>query len=76
MGQFIQGVHHVVDCENLYEDVIDMYHEGDIVEDYPLVVKYKGEKAIDDRDGQRDMFSAFWGDACARLFEGAKNSFR
>ena len=39
-------MHHVVDRENLYEDVIDMYREGDIVEDYPLVVKYKGEKAM------------------------------
>ena len=65
-------MHHVVDRENLYEDVIDMYREGDIVENYPLVVKYKGEKAIDDGGIQQDMFSAFWSDACARLFEGAK----
>ena len=41
-------MHHVVDRENLYEDVIDMYREDDIVEDYPVVVKYKGEKPTDD----------------------------
>ena len=65
-------MHHVVNRENLYEDVIDMYREGDIVENYPLVVKYKGEKAIDDGGVQRDVFSAFWSNAYARLFEGSK----
>ena len=52
-------MHHVVDRENWYEDVIDMYREGDIVEYYPLVVKYKGKKAIDDGGVQRDIFPHF-----------------
>ncbi len=58
-GQFVPGIERVVDRDNLYEDVIDMYGEGEVVQDYPLVVKYRGEKAIDYGGVQRDLFSAF-----------------
>ena len=49
-----------------------MYHEGEVVQDYPLHIKYQGEKAIDYGGVQRDLFSAFWSDTYSRLFEGAK----
>ena len=69
---FVPGLERIVDRENLYNDVLSMYKEGDIVCEYPLFVKYKGENALDDGGVQRDMFSAFWGDAYINLFEGAK----
>ncbi len=39
------GPTRIVDRNNIYEDVIDMYSEGEIVGEYPLVIKYKGEQA-------------------------------
>ena len=36
------------------------------------MIKYEGEKAVDQGGVQRDMFSAFWAEAYSRLFEGAK----
>ena len=70
--QFVPGLQRTIDRANVYEDVIDMYREGDIVGEYPLCIKYNGEDAVDQGGVQRDMFSAFWADAYAKLFEGAK----
>ena len=72
MTGFVPGLPHIVDRENLYEDVLDMHREGGVVGEYPLSVKYKGENAVDDGGVQRDVFSAFWVEAYIHLFEGAK----
>ncbi len=55
---FMLGPTQIVDRNNIYEDVIDMYSEGEIVGEYPLVIKYKGEQAVDQGGVQRNMFSA------------------
>ncbi len=39
---FMLGPTRIVDRNNIYEDVIDMYSEGEIVGEYPLVIKYVG----------------------------------
>ena len=49
-----------------------MYREGDVVGEYPLFIKYKGEQAVDQGGVQRDMLSAFWAETYTHLFEGAK----
>ena len=68
----VSGPKRTIDRANLYEDVLDVYREGDIVQEYPLFIKYEGEKAVDEGGVQRDMLSAFWAEAYTRLFEGAK----
>jgi hypothetical protein len=66
-----KGEVHTIDRDNIYEDVLDIYRSGEIVGEYPIEIKYTAERAIDDGGVQRDMFSAFWEEAYAKLFEGS-----
>ena len=68
----MSGLRHVIDRTNLYEDVVDMYREGEIVGEYPLYTKFQGEQAVDEGGVQRDMLSAFWAEVYTRFLEGAK----
>lgn len=45
--QFVPGPEHNIDQANVYEDVITLYYEGNVMSEYPLFIKYKGENAID-----------------------------
>ena len=62
---------HTVYRDNLYEDVVDLYREGDIVREYPFKIEFFGELGVDYGGLQRDMFTGFWGKAYSILFEGA-----
>ena len=55
----VVGIVRHIDRSNLFEDVIDMYREGEIVGEYPIFVEYKGEKGYDDGGVRRDMFTGF-----------------
>jgi len=48
-----------------------MYHTGDVVAEYPIMIKHRNEQAIDDGGVQRDMYSAFREEAFSKHFEGA-----
>ncbi len=63
-------IEHLIERTNVYEDVIDLYREGDIVGEYPIFISFRGELGVDDGGVQRDMFSAFWEQAFDKLFEG------
>lgn len=39
--KFVPGLERTVDRDNLFEDVIDTYREGDIVGEYPIFITYK-----------------------------------
>ena len=67
----IPGNFRTIERSNVYEDVIDVYREGDIVGEYPIYIEFKGEMAVDEGGVQREMFSAFWEKAYSTLFEGA-----
>ena len=67
----VKGLPHKVDRSNIYEDVLDLYREGSIVGEHPILIKYVGEKGVDEGGVQRDMFSAFWEQAYSTLFEGS-----
>ena len=41
-------IEHIIVKNNVCKDVIDMYHEGDVVGEYPLFIKFKNEKAFDE----------------------------
>ena len=62
---------HVINRENLYSEVLDLYRAGRIVEECPMFIKFKDEAAIDAGGVQRDMLSGFWEEAYKKLFEGS-----
>lgn len=67
----VAGVEHTIDRTNLYEDVIDLYREGDVVGECPIKIEFLDELAVDHGGVQRDMYAAFWEKAYVSLFEGA-----
>jgi hypothetical protein len=67
----LKGSTRVIDRDNIYEDVIDMYRSGDIVGECPIHIEFSGEQARDYGGVQRDMFSALWEDVYSKFFEGA-----
>ena len=68
----VTGPKRTIDRTNVYEDVLDLYKEGEVVGEYPVFIKFVGEQAVDQGGVQRDMLSAFWAEAYTHLFEGAK----
>lgn len=68
-----KGEQRIVDRNNVFEDVLDMYRIGEVLGECPIKIKYGGEQAIDDGGVQRDMYSAFWEEAYSKFFDGATN---
>ena len=71
VNQCSSGDEHTIDCNNVYEDVIDLYRQGEIVGEYPIMIEFLDEIGIDHGGLRRDMFSSFWEKVYAVLFEGA-----
>ena len=61
---------HVVDRESIFSSEVERYHVNTTVNEFPLHVHFKGEKAIDVGDVFHDMLSAFWDEAYCTLFDG------
>lgn len=55
------GFPHLIRRDGVFEDVIDLYKDKrkEIFMEYPLRIKFVGEKAVDTGGVCRDMFSAF-----------------
>ena len=67
---WLYGSEHTVDRGSLYDDVLKLYKEGNITNEYPIYIRFKGEIAVDVGGVQRDMLSGFWETAYKKLFEG------
>ena len=67
----IPGRLHVIDRTKVYEEVINLYQNDEVLTEFPIYIKFKGEIAVDQGGVHRDMYSAFWEEAYALLFEGA-----
>ena len=67
------GLPHHIRRDAIFEDVIALYKDNgnEILEEYPLRIKFVGEKAVDTGGVCRDMFSAFWDRAYEMAFDGA-----
>ena len=63
---------HVLRRKHLFKDVLDLYRceDSDMATEYPLHVKFEGERAVDHGGVSRDMLSAFWELAYKQLFDG------
>lgn len=66
----IIGLLHVVDRESIFSSVVELYSVNTTVNEFPLRVHFKGEKAIHVGGVFRDMLSAFWDEAYCTLFDG------
>ena len=64
------GLPHLVRREDVYEDVISLYENKDIFMEYPLYIKFIGERAVDTGGVCRDLFSAYWEKANEKCFDG------
>ena len=50
---------------------VNPYKQGEIGKEFPLSVRFKNEKGIDERGLSRDMLAGFWIEAYSHYFEGA-----
>lgn len=66
-----EGGEHIISRNNVYNDVISLYREDEIIGEYPITISFIGELAVDLGGVQRDMFSSFWNEAYLKLFEGS-----
>ena len=62
---------HSVTRSTLFEDVLKLYKEDSIAVEYPMYIKFVGEKAEDCGGVSRDMISGFWEVAYRKLFDGS-----
>ena len=62
---------HTVQRCTLYDNIIKLYQSGEIIKESPIFIAYDSELAVDEGGVTRDMYSAFWGEAYSRLFDGA-----
>ncbi len=56
---------------NMYEDVLLLFQNEEVMDYYPLRIAFVGEKAIDLGGVCRDMISGFWEEAYRRHFGGS-----
>ena len=67
----IEGDKTVVTRSNIYSDVLTLYQCG-FAQQYPIIVEFKGEKAVDCGGVSKEMYSSFWEQAYLKLFDGDK----
>ena len=67
----VPGLTHTVRCSHILEDVLSLYENENICQQYPIDIEFESEEALDHGGVQREMFSAFWEQAYLQLFEGA-----
>ena len=60
-----------VNRATLFEDIIELYGDDTIAVEYPMSIKFVGEKAIDCGGVSRDMISGFWEMAYRNIFDGS-----
>ena len=66
-----QGEKHIINRCKIFEDVIKLYEEGEIIREFPTFIQFKDEAAIDAGGVTREMYSAFWQSAYSLLCDGA-----
>ena len=50
---------HLIHRNTVYDDVINMYRNADVLQEHPFNVEFQGEKAIDFGGVARDVFNFF-----------------
>ena len=66
-----QSALHTVKRDDIFNDVIELYNSNtSIVKEFPMHVKFDGERAIDAGGVARDMLSMFWEKTYMKIFDG------
>ena len=55
---------------NIYEDLMALFENEDVLNEYPLCISFTNEMGIDAGGICRDLFSAFWEIVYKKFFEG------
>lgn len=63
---------HSVYRNNIHSSVIQLFSQRGVDEEFPLRIKFEGERGIDVGGVYRDMLSVFWNDAYHELFDGGR----
>lgn len=62
---------HTIEREDIYNSVLMLYRNDEIVNEYPFRIAFEGERAVDFGGVTRDMFSGFFEAMYHNLFDGA-----
>ena len=67
-----EGSSYEVERTNVYSSVMALFamNRDAILQEYPLIISFKEEMAIDVGGVSRDMFSAFYGTVCSKFCDG------
>ena len=67
-----EGLSHEVERANVYSSVMTLFtmNQDVILQEYPLMICFKGERAIDEGGVSRDLFSAFYDALYAKYCDG------
>lgn len=67
------GLDHEVCRASVFDDLLSLYKKCEsLPQEYPLEMKFTAERAVDLGGVSRDVMTAFWQDACEKLFDGNK----
>ena len=68
----VEGSCYKVDRANIYSSVMTFFatNRTFILQEYPLIIRFKGERAVDVGGVSRDMFSAFYESVCSQYCDG------
>jgi len=60
----------MINRNDVYQDVLQLFDSDQVMREYPLRIMFKGELAVDTGGVCRDMFSAFWEVAYTNCCDG------
>lgn len=62
---------HPIQRSSIFKDVMELYkNDSCVVLEYPLEIRFTGEKGVDQGGLSRDLFSGFWEQAYSVCFDG------
>ena len=61
---------HTVDRDTIFSSVIAVFQTTGVEDEFPLRIKFKGERGVDIGGVYRDMVSLFWKAAFEKVFDG------
>jgi len=65
------GSHHTIDHENVFQDVMALFAQDEVLDECSLRIKFATEMGYDCGGVCRGMFSAYWNEAYQQFFDGS-----
>ena len=61
----------MINRSKIFDHVMDLFSDESFLKEYPLHIKFEGEKALDLGGVRRDMLSGYWEEAYKLFFDGS-----